>query len=196
LEVPPDRPRQLWLLPVLLITVIATAVGGLLARTVYEDPSPSTPDPVVPSSTSLPPGDQPGSKVVEGTPDATVHPLYQSVHELLQRHFDAINARDYPAWQGTVTSERVERQPEEKWRKDYRSTRDGSIVIFRIEQGDEDTAQVLMTFTSVQDLVDAPRELQEGCIRWSVVFELALTGDGWKLDASPASAAPQHERCP
>lgn len=193
---PSDRPRQLWLLPVVLITVIATAVGGLLARTWYEDPGPATPDPVVPSSTSLPPGEQPGSKDVRGTPDATVHPLYQTVRGLLQRYFDAINERDYVAWQSTVISERVERQPEEKWRADYKSTEDGSIVIFRIEQGDEDTARVLMTFTSVQDPADAPQELPVECIHWNVVFPLILEEDDWKLDASPASAAPQHEPCP
>jgi hypothetical protein len=196
LEVPPDRPRQLWLLPVLLITVIATAVGGLLARTVYEDPGPPVPDPVVPSSTSLPPGDQPGSKVVEGTPDATQHPLYQALHELVQRHFDAINAHDYAAWQGTVTGKRMELLPQDKWEGDYQSTKDGSIVILRIEQGDEDTARVLMTFTSVQNPANAPPELKVGCIRWNVVYALVIEGDGWKLDASPASVAPQHERCP
>ncbi len=193
---PPDRPRQLWLLPVLLITVIATAVGGLLARTWYEDAGPIEPAAVIPSPSSVPPGEQPGSRVVEGTPDAIAHPLYRTVRGLLQRYFDAINNRDYAAWQRTVISERVERQPEEKWLADYRSTQDGHIVIFRIELGEDDTARVLMTFTSVQDPVDAPQELPVGCINWNVVFPLVLEDDGWKLDSSPASASPSTSSAP
>jgi hypothetical protein len=184
------------LLPVLLITVIATAVGALYARTWYADPAPgSTPDAVIPSQTSIAPSEQPGPKEVRGTPDATLHPLYGTVRELLQRNFDAINNRDYAAWQRIVTPERMERQPEERWRADYRSTQDGSVVIYRIEVAEDDTALVLLTFVSVQDPSDAPKELPVDCIRWSVVFPLSLQGDGWKLDSSPASASPQHERC-
>ncbi|MGH3758831.1 hypothetical protein [Actinophytocola sp.] len=193
---PPDRPRQLWLLPVLLITVIATAVGGLLARTWYEDPGPTTPAAVIPSSTTVPSSDQPGTREVQGTPDASQHPLYETVRGLLQRYFGAINERDYAAWQRAVTSERVERQPRERWLKDYRTTKDGSAVIYRIElDEDDDSARVLMTFTSTQAEEDAPAELPADCINWNVVFALVLEDD-WKLDASPAGASPQHERCP
>jgi hypothetical protein len=132
---------------------------------------------------------------VNGTPDATAHPLYQPVRELLQRHFDAINAKDYAAWQSTVIGKRVERLPEAKWRDDYGTTQDGSVVIFRIELGEDDTARVLMTFTSVQDPADAPSELPVGCIHWSVVYPLVREDDGWKLDASLAGSSPQHEKC-
>jgi hypothetical protein len=192
----PDRSRQLWLLPVLLITVIATAVGGLLARNVYdEEPAAAEPPAVIPSETSVAPSEQPGPPNVKGTPDATQHPLYQSVRDLLQVYFDSINDKDYAAWQGTVTPERIARQPEEKWRADYRSTRDGSPVIYRIEVAGDDTATVLLTFVSVQDEADAPKELPSECIRWNVVFPLALQPEGWKIDSSSASASPQYERC-
>ncbi|WP_291415785.1 hypothetical protein [Actinophytocola sp.] len=191
----PDRPRQLWLLPVLLITVIATAVGGLLTRTLYEDPGTSAPPAVLPAQTSIPPSKQPGPATVEGTLDATSHPLYETVRELLQRYFDAINSRDYTAWQRTVIRERIDTTPEKEWRSDYRTTHDGSILIYRVELGERDTARVLMTFTSVQDPADAPKELPAPCIHWNVVFPLVQERDGWKLDSSPASASPQHEAC-
>jgi hypothetical protein len=190
-----DRPRQLWLLPVLLITVIATAVGGLLARTWYEDPGPGSPAAVVPT-TAVPKGEQPGARTVQGTADATAHPLYATVRDLLQRYFNAINDKDYAAWQDTVISERVDLQPEDQWLAAYRTTEDGSAVIYRIELGEDDTARVLLTFTSTQDAADAPQELPVACINWSVVFPLIREEDGWKLDASPAGASPQHERCP
>jgi hypothetical protein len=191
----PDRPRQLWLLPVLLITVIATAVGGLLARTYYEDQDSDEPAAVIPTQTSVPPSERPGPKAVGGTPDAIAHPLYKTVRGLLQRYFDSINGKDYGAWLTTVTPERAERQPESAWRAAYKSTQDGSIVIYRIELADDDTARVLMTFVSTQDAADAPRELPSNCIQWSVVFPLILQSDGWKLDSSPAGSSPQHERC-
>lgn len=192
---PSDRPRQLWLLPVLLITVIATAVGGLLAPTWYADPGPGSPVAVVPT-TSVPKNEQPGTKQVQGTADATAHPLFNTVRDLLQRYFDAINGKDYDAWQDTVISERADLQPKAQWLAAYRSTEDGSAVIYRIELGEDDTARVLLTFTSTQDAADAPQELPAECINWSVVFPLIREDDGWKLDASPAGASPQHERCP
>lgn len=191
----PDRPRQLWLLPVLLITVIATAIGGLLTRMLYEDPGPQLPSAVVSPQTSIPPSEQPGPATVEGTLDATSHPLYETVRELMQRYFDAINSHDYQAWQRTVTRERIEATDEATWRANYRTTQDGSILIYRIELGERDTARVLMTFTSVQNPANAPKELPAPCIHWNVVFPLVEKPDGWKLDSSAASASPQHEAC-
>jgi hypothetical protein len=99
-------PRQLWLLPVLLITVIATALGALVARSLYTDQSRLPPAPIESSPSSVPPGEQPGPADVQGLLDATAHPLYNTVHDLLQRYFDAINRKDYAAWSGTVTAAR------------------------------------------------------------------------------------------
>jgi hypothetical protein len=184
------------LLPVLLITVIATAVGGLFARMWYDEPASASPPAVIPSSSAVPQDDQPGSGVVKATPDATGHPMYDTVRELLQRYFDAINTKDYAAWQDTVIPERVARQPEDKWLADYRTTRDGNIVIYRIEVAEDDSVRALMTFTSTQDPNDAPQELPEACINWNVVFPLIQQDGAWRIDSSPASASPQHEACP
>ena len=180
----------------LLITVIATAVGGLLARTYYAGQDTDPPAAVIPSQTSVPPSERPGPKQVGGTQDATDHPLYKTVRDLLQRYFDSINGRNYDKWLATVTADRAQLQPEPAWRTAYRSTEDGSAVIYRIELGDDDdTARVLLTFVSTQDEADAPSELPSDCIQWSVVFPLIQEQDGWKLDASPAGSSPQHERC-
>lgn len=192
----PDRGRQLWLAPVLLVTVIATAIGGLLARQLYEDPEPSEPDAVLPTASSVPPAEQPGSHVVQGTPDAVGHPLYEALRDVLQVHYNAINERDYERWSEAVTSARSHSQPEARWREAYSSTEDGSILIYRIEvPRDEDTALVLVTLTSVQDPSDAPVELPVGCIYWNVVLPLVLEDDGWKIDIGPESSSPQHEPC-
>ena len=77
-----------------------------------------------------------------------------------------------------------------------RTTQDGSIVIYRIESGADDTARVLLQFTSTQDPKDAPPELPEPCIHWNVVWAFADTSAAsWKLAAGLASASPQHEEC-
>jgi hypothetical protein len=188
-------PRQLWLLPVLLITVIATALGALVARSVYDDPQPQTPAAVEPSPSSVPPSEQPGPTEVRGTADATTHPLYNTLRPLLQQYFDAINEKDYARWAETVTKERLDKQDEETWQNDYRTTSDGSIVMYRIETNGDGTASVLLQFTSTQDPNDAPPELAAPCIHWNVVWAFAKERDTWKLSAGSTSASPQHEPC-
>ncbi|GAB3470218.1 hypothetical protein [Actinophytocola sediminis] len=186
--------------------MIATAIGGLLARQWYEDPGPGAPDAVLPSESSVPIEEQPGSRLVQGTSDAIAHPLYETLREVLQAHFDAINTRDYESWAGTVAEHRVTSQPKDTWLENYRSTQDGNIVVYRIELAvaedeteaeGEDTvaARVLMNFTSVQDLADAPPELREECIHWNVVLPMVREDDTWKIDSGIAASSPQHEAC-
>jgi hypothetical protein len=188
-------PRQLWLLPVLLITVIATALGALVARSLYADQPPPPPPAVEPTTTSVPPSKQPGPAAVQGTADATAHPLYKTLQPLLQRYFDAINAKDYTAWSSTVTSKRRTDQPEDKWQKDYRTTRDGNIIVYRIEASGDATARVLLQFTSTQSQEDAPTELPVDCIHWNVVWPFEKEKGEWKLAAGSTSASPQHDPC-
>jgi hypothetical protein len=188
-------PRQLWLLPVLLITVIATALGALVARSLYADQPPALPTAVEPSASSVPPSEQPGSPEVKGTADATTQPLYSTLQPLLQKHFDAINAKDYDAWTQTVTTDRIRTASADKWNADYRTTKDGSIVIYRIEMTGDKTARVLLKFTSTQDLLNAPPELPAECIHWNVVLPFAKEDGEWKLATGSASATPEHEPC-
>ncbi|OLF16585.1 hypothetical protein BU204_15995 [Actinophytocola xanthii] len=182
-------------MPVLLIMVIVTATGGLLARNLYADPDTGPSDVVQPSASSVPPEEAPGPRTVRGVLDATEHPLFESVRGVLQSYFDAINDRDYLRWTDTVTRRRLELQPEPVWRASYRSTRDGNIVVYRIELAETDQARVLLRFTSTQDVADAPSELPEPCINWNVVFPLVLEDSGWKIDSGPTTASPQHEAC-
>ncbi|MGB3441157.1 MAG: hypothetical protein WBA97_20600 [Actinophytocola sp.] len=189
-------PRQLWLLPVLLITVIATALGGLLARDLYSEPPAAPPPTVVATSeTERPPSEQPGPATVKGTADAVAHPLYRTLRPLLLTYFEAINAQDYERWTSVVTDERQTNQPKRTWLDQYRTTKDGNIVMHRIEARGDGTARVLLTFTSTQDVADAPSELPHSCIHWNVVWAFAVEAGEWKLAAGPASGFPQHEPC-
>lgn len=189
-------PRQLWLLPVLLITVIATALGGLLARDLYSEPPADPPPTVVATSPSpKPSGEQPGPATVRGTADAVAHPLFGTLQPLLQTYFKAINDKDYERWSSVVTYERQTNQPEQTWQQEFRTTKDGNIVMHRIEARGDGSARVLLTFTSTQDVADAPQELPRPCIHWNVVWAFSTEDGSWKLAAGPASATPQHEPC-
>src|SRR5918999_5915123 len=153
-----------WVLPMVLLALLATAAGGLIARQVYAAPEPAPPAAVVPSAGAVPPSGQPGSATVMPTQEAAAHPLYETVRGLLQTYFDAINARDYDRWRTVVSDRRATNEPEPKWRTSYRSTKDGNIAIWRIETGPPSAGRMLISFTSVQDVEDAPLELPEPCI--------------------------------
>ncbi|WP_228769750.1 hypothetical protein [Actinokineospora alba] len=188
--------RQPWLWPAVLVAVVLTATASLLARELYaDDRNAPPPSAILPSAGALPPGEQPGHRDVRGTRDAIQHPMYETVRQLLQTYFDAINGKNYERWRTTVTADRIKNMPEETWRASYRSTQDGSIVVYRIETGPRGSARVMLTFISKQDVADAPLELPEPCIRWHVIFPLTVEADVWKLDAGPTGASPQHEKC-
>jgi hypothetical protein len=193
--VPTGSPRQLWLLPVLLITVIAVALGALVARSLYKDQPPRRPVAIESSPPSVPPSEQPGPAEVRGTADATSHPLYITLRPLLQQYFDAVNAKDYESWREIVTAERAMRMDAVEWMTEFDTSRDGSIVVYRIETDLADTAQVLLQFTSTQAVEDAPEELPETCIQWHVVWPFVKENGEWKLAAGSTSASPQHEPC-
>lgn len=190
-------PKARWLAPVVLIVMIITAAAALVARAVYLQPSEAnaTSPLAVPNGKVVSPAEQPGDGTVQGTTDAAAHPLYETVRQLLQANFDAINTRNYRLWQSVVSATRSKLQPEKDWLKAYRSTQDGSIVVQRIEVGPANSAKVLFSFTSVQDPVDAPSELPERCIHWQVVFPLAIEDGAWRLNSGTTGQTPQHQKC-
>ncbi|MEV7552572.1 hypothetical protein AB0N89_23420 [Amycolatopsis sp. NPDC089917] len=188
--------RQRWLIPVLVVVISLTVGVGLLARDLYLRPEAAPTAPIVSDSpTSVAPGAQPGSPAVEVTPDVFAHPQYQSVRQVLQGYFDSINDRDYPKWTSVVSRERAKTKTSAEWKKDYQSTRDGSILVYRVEPGAPNTLRVLVAFTSTQDVEDAPVYLPEACIRWRLVLPLRLESGSWRVDTTDGGTNPEHERC-
>jgi hypothetical protein len=188
--------RQLWLIPVLVVVIALTAVGAMIARDRYREPE-VTPQrtAVLPTTTPMPSAAQPGSPEVVGTEDATAHPLYEQARVLLQTFFDSINSKNYDEWRSSVTRDRADSMPESKWQSDYESSKDGSVVIYRIELGRAGMARVLLTFVSTQDVRKAPPELPVSCIRWHVVFPMTVEDGTWRVDTGSTGLSPQHEKC-
>jgi hypothetical protein len=190
--------RVHWLIPVLIVVVSLTVGGGLLAREFYQAPrtgyrtqatSPS------PRPTSLAPHQQPGSARVRLSADAAAHPRAEPVRKLLQAYFNAINTRDYNLWSTTVVTARIKAQPRQEWLSNYGTTKDGSIVVYRIDAAPEKRLTVLLGFTSTQAIADAPPELPRRCIRWHLALPLVREYGGWKVANLPAGTTPQRSAC-
>ncbi|MEU4802576.1 hypothetical protein [Actinosynnema sp. NPDC023587] len=185
------------LLPAVLVIAALTAATGVLAREVYQRPAQAVGDRIaVPSpSTSVPRSAQPGDTVVRRSLDAALHPDGERVRGLLQRYFDALNARDYDRWTATVTAERVARTPRTRWEADYESTRNGTILVHRVETASPTRVRVLMTFVSTQDAAKAPAELQSDCIRWRVVYPVQEESGSLRVDFGTEGSSSRFTAC-
>ncbi len=190
--------RQRWLIPVVVVVLSVTVGGGLLAREFYQrqESQPRQTEPVVVASSTTPlaPAEEPGSDEVKVTPDVDFHPQGEAVRKTVQNFYTAINNRDYQLWRTAVTTERQRNQPADKWLDSFKSTKDGSILIYRIERGGGDSLRVLVGFTSTQNLKDAPPIFQEKCIRWRVVLPMQVQGTP-RVGVPATTDLPEHEKC-
>lgn len=180
-----------WLVPVLIVVVSLSVSGGFLARELYQQRSapPSTPL-TPPTSTAFAADEQPGSRLVRLTPDAASHPYNEPVRSLLQAYFDGINLRNYERWKSAVTSEFALNKNEPTFLEDYRSTKDGGILVYRIETAPNGRLRVLLRFTSTQDPEDAPDG--EPCVHWRISLPLQLENGQWKIAYGSRN---EHEAC-
>jgi hypothetical protein len=167
--------------------IVVGGAAALAGRSATGAPPYGTPRPV--------PEQGAGPADVELSADAATHPAADEVREQLQRHFDAINRKDYQAWRTTVVPQRWERLDETKWHAAYVSTTDGSIRIDRIDpmpvagEGDSgDGLLVRVRFVSTQNVEDAPPDLPVPRICWRSTLPMRglpplidLTGGGSSL---------------
>ncbi|WP_370943319.1 hypothetical protein AB5J62_30040 [Amycolatopsis sp. cg5] len=185
---------QRWLIPALIVVVSLTVGGGLLARELY---SPPPEPPIVPgavaTSGSLTPEEQPGGDEVFVTADAAAHPDGDNVRGALQIYFRSINQKNFDLWASVAAAERLRHKSRVDWQNDYKSTKDGSILIYRIE-APVGSLRVLVGFTSTQAIESAPPDFPEPCIRWRVVLPMVNENGTWKIDQADGST-PEKEKC-
>lgn len=191
--------RQRWLIPVVVVVLSVTVGGGLLARELYQRQEPvatAENEPIVVSSSTTPlaPDEEPGSDRVLVTADVAIHPQGDAVRRTVQTFFSAINSRNYQLWRTVATAERQHSQPLKEWQDSFKSTKDGSILIYRIERGGGDSLRVLVGLTSTQNLTEAPKDFQEKCIRWRLVLPIETQG-GLKIDLPVSNYPPEREKC-
>jgi len=123
--------------------------------------------------------------VVQLTAAAADRPAAGAVLALLDRHFTAINDRDYDTWATTVVSRRARQQPRDAWTDDYRSTRDSDVRVTAIDDAGPDAVTVELTFVSRQDVADAPANLPAERICWQSRWPVVAVSSGGRLDTPP-----------
>ncbi len=178
-------PAVALLLGVLLVAGGATA----LATRASAGPAPLAPPPSVPAEGS-------GSSEVQLSPDAANHPAAEDVRAQLQRHYDAINERDYTQWRATVVPARAAALDEADWQDAYASTDDGSIRVERIDpdRGAERDGVLLVRvrFIRTQRGEDAPPDLPADRICWRST--LPMRGTPPLIDVTGGGSSAR-ERC-
>jgi hypothetical protein len=181
----PNRSTLTWLIPITLLVAVCALVGGLIARQVYASTTPPAATQQPPAATSTPEAtSDPGkgdTKTVNFTPFARSDPKFGLVQYAIQNYFNAVNDRNYGLWKQTMTPDVGQQQTEQDWRKGYKSTVVSDMWIYRIEATDQG-ADVFGSFTSTQDVADAPKELKAACVKWWMVWPMVKSGNVFRID--------------
>jgi hypothetical protein len=194
---PAPSSRQRWLVPVVVVVLSVTVGGGLLAREIYRRPDQPAGETTALASTpsSASSGSPAATGVVRMTDDARAHPQAEAVRKLLETYFSAINTKQYQQWMQTVSSERIAHTPIGDWKKGVKSTTDTDALVYRIERGAGASLRVLVSFTSEQDVADAPDWFREPCIKWRLALPVIAERTGLKIDTVDNGPSPEHEKC-
>jgi hypothetical protein len=140
---------------VAIVLAVLVVVGGAAA---LASRGGSGPPPV--------PAEGVGSSEVELSPDAADSAAGEEVRAQLQRHYDAINGRNYAQWRATVVPARAAALGEVEWQEAYSTTQDGSIRVERIDPDPDGGLLVRVRFISTQSVENAPSDLQAERICW------------------------------
>ncbi|WP_211762623.1 hypothetical protein [Kutzneria sp. CA-103260] len=190
----PNRTTLTWLIPITLLIAVCAMVGGLIARQVYAvTKPPSVSHAPVTSESSAPPAVRPPDpRSVYFLPFAQNDPLFSRVQNAIQSYFNATNDQDYNLWRKTMTPKVAQQQTQQDWLGGLRSTKDSDMTVYRIEATDKG-ADVFGSFTSKQDLADAPDTLKATCINWWMVWPMEDMGSGSFRIGSPSVIAKKCE---
>lgn len=174
-------------LPLLAGVVALLAVaGGLLTRSVYR-PVPVVASPGPASGVDL--GPAPGPLGPRLSIEAAGHPRSAKIRSLLLLHFESINTRNYEVWKTTVVNRRIKESPERIWREQLAGTKDGSVLIHRVEPAPGEALVVLITFVSTQRPDLAPTATPLGCLRWNVVYSMVRENGALRLDSGQPNSS-------
>lgn len=194
----PRRASSWWVVPVLGLVVVFVAVAALIAHDLYHrNTTASAGAAAPPGAATMPSSAQPGPGTVEYAQDFADYPQHTEVLAVLQTYFNAINQKRYDEWVSVVTPALAAEQTKEGFLNGYRSTRDGSMYVYRADTAPDNGVRVLLSFTSTQDLADAPPNFPHTCIKWQVVVPLAWDQKQrqFEVDAGITGSSPQVQVC-
>jgi len=197
---PGARRRPLMLAVAVLIIVVAAAAAGagtwyVVGRT-HAAKVPAVPPSSAPTSPSAPAGSVPASAPPAGlaslAPAAALYPGASAIEAVVNRYFQAINGRDYAAYQATQSPGIAMSQSQ--FQAGFASTRDSDVLITGITTmpGGQPAADV--TFTSRQQPQDGPEG--ESCTNWHVTMYFDGSAGTYTIGAPPNGYKASYQACP
>jgi hypothetical protein len=169
-------------------------------------PTPSSPAPSSPAPSSPASSGPPSAPVSSASPPsvgqagpvaispAANGPAAPHVAAFLSRYFQAINAKDYPAYRSMYDPTSNPAQSEAGFLSGYRTTQDYAITLVRLIPSGAGGWLATVTFTSNQ----APSASPTGtpCTRWRVLYVLAPAGATFVLEHVPPGYHAAAQSCP
>jgi hypothetical protein len=121
-------------------------------------------------------------------------PAAPHVAAFLSRYFQAINAKDYPAYRSMYDPASNPAQSEADFRSGYRTTQDSAITLAKLVPSGTGGWLATVTFTSNQ----APSASPTGtsCTQWRVLYVLAPAGATFVLEKAPPGYHAAYQACP
>jgi hypothetical protein len=193
---------------VLIIVVAAAAAGAGTWYAVGRAPaatlpavlpssapaSPSAPGSSVLASSgpaSAPPASAPVAGLASLAPAAALYPGANAIEAVVNRYFQAINGRDYAAYQATQSPGIAMTEPQ--FQAGFESTRDSDVLITGITTmpGGQPAADV--TFTSRQQPQDGPEG--ESCTTWHVTMYFDGSAGTYTIGAPPNGYKAAYQGC-
>ena len=199
---PGARRGPLTLAVAVLIIVVAAAAAGAGTWYVVRKASTARPPAVVPSSApaspSTPassgptgPASAPPAGLASLAPAAALYPGASAIEAVVNRYFQAINGRDYAAYQATQSPGIA--MTESQFQAGFESTRDSDVLITGITTVPDGQPAADMTFTSRQQPQDGPEG--ESCTTWRVTMYFDGSAGTYTIGAPPNGYKAAYQAC-
>ena len=201
----PGARRGPWalVLAVLIIVVAAAAAGAGTWYAVGRAPAATAPaSPSAPASSGSAssgpassgptgPASAPPAGLASLAPAAALYPGADAIEKVVNRYFQAINARDYAAYQATQSPAIAMTEPQ--FQAGFKSTRDSDVLITAISTGPDGNPAADMTFTSRQQPKDGPDG--ESCTNWHVTMYFDGSAGTYTIGAPPNGYKAAYQAC-
>ena len=188
---PGVRRRRLALPVAMLIVVVAAAAAG--AGTWYalrQAPAARGPA-VLHSSTPTGPTSAPPAGLASLAPAAALYPGASAIESVVNRYFQAINGRDYSAYQATQSPGIAMTAPQ--FQAGFASTQDSDVHITAITTMPGGQPAADLTFTSRQQPQDGPEG--ESCTNWHVTMYFDGSAGTYTIGAPPNGYKAAYQAC-
>jgi hypothetical protein len=182
-----------------LIIVVAAAAAGAGTWFAIGHARAGGPPPVLPASspaaasspassasTSAPP-----AGLATLAPAAALYPGAVAIEKVIDRYFQAINGRDYAAYQATQSPDNA--MTASQFQAGFESTRDSAVLITGITSGFDGRPAADVTFTSRQQPQDGPEG--ETCTNWHVTMYFDGSAGTYTIGAPPNGYKASYRAC-